>query len=339
VTLHNFLADGDLVLVAANGGVNFFIGNNPESDGITAVVPGTRPDRHGAHADQVWIAREELGDPEATPRDVSDYWYRRAWTYIRGAPGAAFRHTAYKAFILLNAHEVSNNRVVEFVTRHSSAFSWATLRFRVVLPLALAGLLVGGGGRRAKSLLLVFMVVYAATVVPFFVNARFRLPLVAVLIIFAAAAVVGWISWLRQRPLDRPRGRRMAVSVIVAIVTAVVVRPLPALKVPDAQAFFNEAEAYRAQEDFASAARWYAKALDEYPGYCDAAYNLARIHTDIFPDPQRVVAILEPAMNPCGEDIGIRKLLGRALCAVGRCDEGSVHLRFAEERESSSEVN
>jgi 4-amino-4-deoxy-L-arabinose transferase-like glycosyltransferase len=339
VTLHNYLADGDLVLIAANGGFNFYIGNNPQSDGITAAAPGIRPDRGGADFDQARLARDGLGRVDATPREMSDYWYQQAWSHIRSWPGKAFRHTFYKAFVLLNAHEVSNNRVVEFVTRHSSVFSWATLRFWVVLPLALAGLAVGGGRRRAKSLLLVFMVVYAATVVPFFINARFRMPTVAVLIIFAAAAVVGWISWFRKRQLDRPRGRRVAVSVIVALVTAVVVRPLPALKVPDAQAFFNEAEAYRAQEDFASAARWYAKALDEYPGYCDAAYNLARIHTDIFPDPQRVVAILEPAMGSCGEDIGIRKLLGRALCTVGRCDEGSVHLRFAKERDSSSEAD
>jgi hypothetical protein len=58
--------------------------------------------------------------------------------------------------------------------------------------------------------------------------------------------------------------------------------------VPDAQAFFNEAEAYRAQGDYAGAAGWYQMALDEYAGYCDAAYNLARIHTDVYPDPQRV---------------------------------------------------
>ena len=119
VTLHNYLADGDLVLVAANGGVNFFIGNNPQSDGITATVPGTRGDRWGGHEDQVRIAREALGNPVATPRQISDYWYDSAWRYIRIAPWEAIRHTAFKAIILINAHEISNNRIIEFVTRHS----------------------------------------------------------------------------------------------------------------------------------------------------------------------------------------------------------------------------
>jgi len=337
VTLHNFLADGDLVLVAANGGANFFIGNNPQSDGITAVVPGTRPDRWGGHQDQVWIAREALGDPGATPREISDYWYDRAWQYIRDAPVAAIRHTAFKAFILINAHEVSNNRVIEFVTRHSSIYSWATLKIWLVLPLALAGLVVGGGRRHANALLLIFVVVYSATVIPFFINARFRMPLAAVLIIFAASAVVAWFRWLRSRPLDRRFGRRVVVSVAVAVMGAVAARPLPALRVPDAQAFFNEAEACRAHGDFTAATDWYRAALADYTGYCDAAFNLAQIHARVFPDPAKVVEVLEPVEPSCAEDLGIRRLLGLSLCAEGRRDEGVKHLRFVVMRSPGSE--
>ena len=337
VTLHNYLADGDLVLVAANGGVNFFIGNNPQSDGITAVVPGTRGDRWGGHADQVRIAREALGDPGATPREISDYWYRRAWDYIRASPLEAFRHTAFKAFILINAHEVSNNRIIEFVTRHSSIYTWATLKIWLVLPLAMAGLVIGGGRRQPKSLLLIFVVVYSATVIPFFINARFRMPLAAVLIIFAASAVVAWSKWLGTRPLDPHLGKLVGVSVAVALVGALVVRPLPSLRVTEAQAFFNEGEACRAHGDFAAASGWYKAALNEYPGFCDAAFNLAQIHAKVFPDPNKVVEVLEPVEPSCTEDIGLRRLLGLSLCSIGRRDEGVGHLRFVAIRSPGSE--
>ena len=161
--------------------------------------------------------------------------------------------------------------------------------------------------------------------VAFFVNARFRLPLVGPLIIFAALAIVAWLKALGERRLHR----QVALSVAAAVLTAVVMRPLPALRVADAQAFFHEAAAYRSQGDYADAADWYRRALDAFPGYCDAAYNLARIHTEVFPEASRVVEILEPVIAPCAEDVGIRLLLGRALCAVGRCDEGSEHLRIA----------
>ena len=337
VTLHNYLADGDLVLVAANGGVNFFIGNNPQSDGISAVVPGTRGDRWGGRADQDRIAVQALGDPGATPREISDYWYNSAWKYIRVSPLDAFRHTAFKAFILINAHEVSNNRIIEFVTRHSSIYSWATLKIWLVLPLAFAGLVIGGGRRQPKSLLLIFVVVYSATLIPFFINARFRMPLVAILIIFAASAIVAWSSWLRTRPLDRRFGRLVGVSVAVALVGAVVARPLPLLRVTDAQAFFNEGEACRAHGDFAAAIGWYQAALGEHPGYCDAAFNLAQIHARVFPDPKMVVEVLEPVEQSCAEDIGLRRLLGLSLCSVGRRDEGIEHLRFVVIRSPGSE--
>ncbi len=322
VTLHNWLADGDLVLIAANGGFNFYIGNNPASDGVTAAAPGVRPDRGGAEADQARFAREALGETDATPKEISDYWYGRAWSYIRSDPRWAIRHTAYKVFILFNAHEVSNNRVIEFATRHSTIFTRATVSFWLVVPLAVAGAVLGGGSRLQTTLLLLFVTAYSATVVPFFVNARFRMPVVAILIIFAAAAVVTWVLNLRERRF----GPHLWLSIAAAVVTAVVIRPLPALRAADAQSYFNEAEAYRAQGDFASAAAWYQKALDAYPGYCDAAYNLARIHTEVVPDPQRVIAVLEPVVEACAEDVGIRELLGRALCAVGRRGEGEAIL-------------
>ena len=333
VTLHNYLADGDLVLVASNGGVNFYIGNNPESDGVSAVVPGTRADRWGGQEDQVRMAREALGNDGATPRQISDYWYDRGWQYVRSDPLRAVRHTAYKAFILINAHEVSNNRVIEFVTRHSRLYCWATLRSWLILPLALSGLVIGGGRRQPKSLLTIFVVVYSATLIPFFINARFRLPLVAVLTVFAASAVVAWYRWIRERSFDR----KMVVSVAVTLLMVVLIRPLPAIKVSDAQAFFNEAEACRTHGDFPAAAHWYQEALDEFPGFCDAAFNLAQIHARVFPDPNKVVEVLEPVAGSCAEDIGLRRLLGLSLCSVGRRDEGVEHLRFVALRSPGSQ--
>ena len=104
-----------------------------------------------------------------------------------------------------------------------------------------------------------------------------------------------------------PKGQ-LAVAATAVVVTAVVIRPMPALRTAEAQAFFNEAEAYRLHQDYANAAHWYERALDEFPAYCDAAYNLARIYTDISPDVERVIAILEPVAGPCAADIELRQL-------------------------------
>jgi hypothetical protein len=47
VTIRNYVIGDDLVLIASSGGMVFYIGNNPDSDGMTAIVPGTPGDFEG----------------------------------------------------------------------------------------------------------------------------------------------------------------------------------------------------------------------------------------------------------------------------------------------------
>ncbi|MEJ2582943.1 MAG: hypothetical protein P8127_15120 [Acidobacteriota bacterium] len=72
----------------------------------------------------------------------------------------------------------------------------------------------------------------------------------------------------------------------------------------------------RPVKELAGAARWYRSALEAFPGYCDAAYNLARIHVEIQPDPYRVIEVLEPVADTCAEDEAMQNLLIHALSAV-----------------------
>ena len=41
ITIRNYVVGKDVALIATQGGVNFYIGNNPQADGRTAIVPGT----------------------------------------------------------------------------------------------------------------------------------------------------------------------------------------------------------------------------------------------------------------------------------------------------------
>ncbi len=330
VTIHNFQADGNLVLIASNDGLNFFMGNNPDSDGMTTAIVGIRSDQRGGTEDQIRVAREQLGDPQASPGEISRYWYREALRFIAETPGQAARLTVRKAILLINAYEIGNNRVIGFVARHSRVFEYATIRYALILPLAVAGMLFGLGRRPQVFLLYAFVAVYSIVVIAFVVTARYRLPMLPVLIIFASVAVNVWYRWFVEKGwLSGWRSRiKMAGSIVLAVVTAVVMRPDSSVRNPDAQAFFNEAEAYRSLGNFAAAADWYRRALEDHPGYCDAGFNLARIHAEILHDSKGVVEVLQPLTAPCADDLGIRRYLGLGLCAVGRCDEGLEHLRF-----------
>lgn len=197
VTAINFIASGDLVWIASQGGINFYAGNNGAADGRSVIVPelsGT-----GGWEDFVPRVREIAERAEGRklrPSGVSDYWAGRAWSWIRENPAAAGALTLRKLGALLGGYEIPNNRDIG-VARHDSLllsilvgragpffYPWGLL-----LPLAAMGLWLAPDRRRlfgawAPALL------FALSLLPFFICDRFRLPLVPFLAVPAGLALV-----------------------------------------------------------------------------------------------------------------------------------------------------
>ncbi len=202
VTLRNAALEKDFVLIASQGGINFFIGNNSASDGVSAVVPGLG--EAWEYDDCERIAQREVGR-RLKPSEVSAFWYRQGLDFLTNRPGDAFRLYVRKAVLFLDRYELANNKDIYYFGSMSWVFrglSW--LHFGVVAPLAALGALAfahrrredGEGmtvrGRRPAGLVALFVVSYAATVLLFFVNARFRMPVIPGLLIFSAVGLV-WL--------------------------------------------------------------------------------------------------------------------------------------------------
>jgi Tfp pilus assembly protein PilF len=185
VTVRNRIVGGEWVLVASSGGVNFYIGNNPQSDGVAAIVPGTRADWDGGYVDTHRIPERELGR-SLTEREVSDYWYRRAWTWMRSDPAGWLRLLWLKLRLSFSPVEPYNNQPTHFFARLSplSAVYW--VGFPVIACLGIAGVVLLGREWRAWTLPLLYGVIYLGTIVAFFTCDRYRLPIVPVLILLAA---------------------------------------------------------------------------------------------------------------------------------------------------------
>ena len=196
VTAHNWLVGHDWVPIASQGGVNFLIGNNPKSDGYTAIVPGTRATWWGGHDDAVALAEGAVGR-KLKPSEVSDYWFAEGKRFIREEPAAAARLILRKSFLFFWGAEISNNEHIYFL-RHYSLPMRITLwyfglyfPFGLVAPLGLVGMAMALR-RRAPGVVLLasYTLIYAAAVIAFFVCARFRLPVIPVLLLFAVYAGV-----------------------------------------------------------------------------------------------------------------------------------------------------
>ena len=213
ITVHNAL-EGDPSLIATQGGVNFWIGNNPASDGAAAIVPGTRDGWWEGYFDATAQAEAKEGRA-LKPTEVSGHYRDRALQWFGEDPGAALRHFAWKARLLFANLELSNNQDMRFLAfRTLPPLRLSPARWGILMGLGTVGLGVLLKRRRSGAAVLVaFLAVYGLSIVLFFVNGRFRLPMVPVLAVGSGAALMAL--------LEAVRGRRWSVAAGVFLPAAV----------------------------------------------------------------------------------------------------------------------
>lgn len=210
LTVRNFAVAEDPVFIASQGGVNFYIGNNAESDGRTAVVPGTSGTWMGGYQDTIRKARQAEGRV-LKGSEVSRYYFREGLRYLKEQPGDALRLYARKLRLLLGAAERSNNQNLHW-WRAQNAFlrlpiflSWAT-----ILSLSLVGWWLLPQRRRAAPVA-GFLVLYALGLLAFFINERFRTPLTIVLATTAGIPIAH--AWQAAR-----EGRWRALGTLLVLI-------------------------------------------------------------------------------------------------------------------------
>jgi 4-amino-4-deoxy-L-arabinose transferase-like glycosyltransferase len=208
VTIRNYVVSGQFVPIAWQAGTNFYIGNSAESDGVTAIVPGTRPTWWGGYDDVRRLAEEAAGRP-LKGAEIDRYWLGKGLEFWRRQPGKALGLLLRKTFIWFAGHEVSNDRDLYAVKRYSFInylfFNSRFLKFPfgILLPLSLAGAWFCRGQWRRFLLLYLFVGAYSLSFIVFFVTSRYRLPLIPIASILVAFGLVGLVR-LRGRALGWP---------------------------------------------------------------------------------------------------------------------------------------
>jgi tetratricopeptide (TPR) repeat protein len=270
--LRNYVVAGDPVLVSASAGMNFFNGNNPAANGMHKVPPLFDRTQADDPVEQNRIYKavaERAAGRTLLASEVSSFWLAQGLQYARASPAAWLQLLGRKLLLFLNAFEAWNNRSYAV----SSQFSWVLrlplLGFGVVLPLALLGL--GLSARHWRRLVPAYalLIVYLATSVLFFVLSRYRHPLLPLLLIFAAHAVVWIVDRLRQRQW---------VLLSLALAALVPAAALANWEIEEADlsvAYYNLGNKYLALEQFELATLQYEKSLEINPGYISANNNYA----------------------------------------------------------------
>ncbi len=204
VTIRNYVVSGQFVPIAWQAGTNFYIGNSPESDGVTAIVPGTRADWWGGFDDVRRLAEEVVGRP-LKGAEIDRYWLARGLEFWRKQPGKALGLVARKSFLWFSGFEVSNEQDLYSVKRYSFInylffiSRFLKFPFGILLPLALAGVWLWRRQWLRLLPLYLFGAAYSLSFIVFFVCSRYRLPIIPFVAVFGAMGLTGLIGRTAKR--------------------------------------------------------------------------------------------------------------------------------------------
>lgn len=199
---------GDFSLMTQAGGINFYLGNSLKADGM---IP--KQDRHvvyeGEYRDPIQVMaeqgyREDTGKlGHASQKETSDHWKQKTLDEIKSAPGRWIKLMIKKSWLMFWNHEVPNNRSFEFAATHDTPLlRWLPVRWWLLLALFPWGIaaLLKKGQKELVLWILSFVILFSGTIILFFVNSRFRIPLwPGMSIVAAGGAVHLWESIQAKR--------------------------------------------------------------------------------------------------------------------------------------------
>jgi tetratricopeptide (TPR) repeat protein len=349
VVAHNSRAGGELYLTSWQAGQNLYIGNNPAANGTYVPLRYGRVSPDEERRDAIELAQRALGRP-LTLREVSGYWTRQALDYIASHPLDWLRLMGRKFVLLWNAREAVDTESQETYAEWSLPLAmtgWFT-HFGVLVPFAVIGLWASWAERRRLWVFYALGAAYSASVLVFYVFARYRLPLVPMLMLFAArgvAAVPDLVRTLRgdRSPAVSPRGRgrkaaaptavappARARAVLAAVVVAAVVANWPVLSASTMEAITenNLARALEVNGRVDEAIAHYERATTLDAAYAPSYNNLAtalRTRGDL----NGAIANYERALAIQPDYPDVHYNIGNTLLQQNRIEEAITQFRQA----------
>lgn len=358
-TIHQSRATGQFQFLTLNGGINFYIGNNPHARGIFSDPPDSdfNDDFTARRAASIQVGRE------LTLAESSRYWMRRGLDFIRQDPQDALRLFARKALLFFAPREIPQLYTFDALADVALPLQLALVRGAWILPLAALGILAvarqgtrrgkprpAHGGRTALVPWLTLIGIVWLQMIVFFATGRYRIIAWPALLGLAGAGVAYGIAELRTR-------RWLPLSAVALVILLLHLTP-PSYPAEKARAFDAYTVGLRQTQrgNLSEGLAWYRQAIEISPNYGEAwhgmgsvYYQMARLpdavrayhealqrmpqsaithyalgvtYHQMGKDQQAIVALQNAVrLNPRNTDY--RNHLGLALARVGRFDEAA----------------
>jgi Flp pilus assembly protein TadD len=327
VAVRNHVVSGEPHLTTSQFGPNFYMGNNPRATGLPMPLRMGRDNPRFEQRDAVVLAERARGR-ELSPGEVSAYWTERALDYVRSRPLDWLGLMGRKLLLFWNDVEIGDTEDLYTHAEHSPVLRALStvFRFGLLVPVAILGVWIT---RREAHRLWPFWLlplVYSAGVLLFFVFARYRLPVVPFLALFAGAGLVRARRWLRSAP------RKEAATGTGVVLAAGLLCFWPAVPVDQLRSGTRASigAALERRSDLDGAVEQYRRALELEPDNATAHFYLATAlqrQDQLEPALERYrrALELEPERPEAHNNYGV------ALVAAGRREAAREHFRQAAE--------
>ena len=220
VAIRNYAVSGEFAPISTHGGLNLYIGNHDAADGLYREIPGISMTMNGQIRDMQEVAGKALGRT-VTDIEASDWFYDRAWTWIREHPGRTIGLFFRKLGYLFSSEELPvNDSYAYYRDDELTLLRGLVVGPWLLLPFGLAGVWLGWPPKDdpvARAVWWRFcsaIAVFAISISIFFVVGRYRLPILVVACVTSAGAIVALSQAWRERHYRRLAG---GLAVIVAL--------------------------------------------------------------------------------------------------------------------------
>ncbi len=356
VGLRNKLIGGDWVWISAQSGLSFFVGNNPDANGVFNNPPFIRPDHKGQDEDQRIIASTYAGRL-LTPSEVSYFWFKKGINYILSSPISYSRLLLKKFLLFFTDTELAYDMDMLFLRDWKNKMDINP--FTILCYLAMIGMLFIGPKYKESVFINIMILSQLVFTLIFFLTNKHRAAILPFLIMYEACALLWSAEQIRNRRLFKIGCIAMSFFVFVLIFKpqqvsssmidflksskecvvygkrkdynkaidacnkALSIRPY------DTNTLYNLANIYLSNSEFAKAEQYYKRVLDINPYQVDAMYNLAYICKQKA-DYDHALRLYKYILT-LREEIDVHYQLASIYRMLGRCDKAKQHyLRIKE---------
>lgn len=182
--LRNNFFSGEKVLISHSGGINFYIGNNPDIKKTVSLRPGIEWER------LLMVPYKKRRITNSS--EQSQFFLEKGIRFISKNPVKWAGLLVKKTILFFNSYEFPRNFDQDFFKQYSWVAKLPLVRLNIVFPLALAAIFFllftkFSGKNHQDILLLIWLILaYSVSIILIFIAGRYRLPIVPFYIVFSS---------------------------------------------------------------------------------------------------------------------------------------------------------